>query len=680
MGGPQTVTGGADPALSDRAGSLGPLVEPTRAMAAAAGRADLTRRLDDTARRLAEPGIRALVVGEFKQGKSLLVNAMVNAPICAVDDDIATSVPTMVRQGDPPRATLVYAPADLAVDAESGRGAGRDRSGAPAGQDTRGEPTGGIELIRESVDIHRVAESVATASRPARGRRLAFAEVDLPRSLLDGGLVIVDTPGVGGIGSGHHAATMAILPTADAVLLVTDASQELTGPEADFLRQAESLCPNVACVLTKTDLYPHWRDILALDRHHLATVSTGAIPVFPISSTLRLHAARHRDSALNEESGFPALSRYLRRDVVGKAGQLVRRSVANDVQYALDNLSVSVQSELTALRDPDHQRSILAGLEAAKARADALGKRSARWQQALNDGVADLQSDIEYDFRDRSRLIVREAEEVLDQADPSKVWDQFAEWFQQRIAAAVDDNFVWAHERSRWLAAQIGEFFAEEGGHALPDVAVADTLGVLDPVPEFRQLDEDKLNIGGKLLIGMRGSYGGVLMFGLLTGVMGFALINPISVGAGVILGTKAYRDEKASRLKRRQAETKTAVRRHMDDVVLHVGKESKDRLRQVQRMLRDHFTEIADEMRRTLADATSAAQSAARADAAQRDDRLRQLVTEQKQLDDLLRHARAVLGEPAAAAPGLVRPGAANPAPGTSTLAGTTASTTVRR
>ena len=79
----------------------------------------------------------------------------------------------------------------------------------------------------------------------------------------------------------------------------------------------------------------------------------------------------------------------------------------------------------------------------------------------------------------------------------------------------------------------------------------------------------------------MRGSYGGVLMFGLLTGMMGFALVNPISLGAGVILGTKAYHDEKNAPAEASGArDTKLAVRRHMDDVILHVIKESKDRLR----------------------------------------------------------------------------------------------------
>jgi hypothetical protein len=41
-----------------------------------------------------------LVVGEFKQGKSLLVNGLVGAPVCPTFDDVATAVPTVVRHAD----------------------------------------------------------------------------------------------------------------------------------------------------------------------------------------------------------------------------------------------------------------------------------------------------------------------------------------------------------------------------------------------------------------------------------------------------------------------------------------------------------------------------------------------------------------------------------------------------
>ena len=60
-------------------------------------RPDLGERLAQTRGRLADPDVRVLIVGEFKQGKSQLLNALVNAPVCPVDDDIATAVPTVVK-------------------------------------------------------------------------------------------------------------------------------------------------------------------------------------------------------------------------------------------------------------------------------------------------------------------------------------------------------------------------------------------------------------------------------------------------------------------------------------------------------------------------------------------------------------------------------------------------------
>jgi len=72
------------------------LVDLGIALADSSSRADLRRRLEQTKERLLDPSIRVIIVGEFKQGKSQLVNGLVNAPVCPVDDDIATAVPTSV--------------------------------------------------------------------------------------------------------------------------------------------------------------------------------------------------------------------------------------------------------------------------------------------------------------------------------------------------------------------------------------------------------------------------------------------------------------------------------------------------------------------------------------------------------------------------------------------------------
>ena len=75
----------------------------------------------------------------------------------------------------------------------------------------------------------------------------------------------------------------------------------------DFLRAAVRMCPNVACVLTKTDLYPQWRRIAELDRGHLAAADVAA-DLIPVSSAVRQVALQTKSKSLNEESGFPPSS------------------------------------------------------------------------------------------------------------------------------------------------------------------------------------------------------------------------------------------------------------------------------------------------------------------------------------------------------------------------------------
>ncbi|MGM0928208.1 MAG: dynamin family protein [Actinomycetota bacterium] len=601
------------------------LVEQGLELARKGERADLQRRLEQTRKRLKDPTTRVIVVGEFKQGKSQLINALVHAPVCPIDDDVATSVPTVVKQGDPASAVILV-PKD---GSESADGEG--------------------ELERRPIALEELAQHVSERGNPGNERRLAAAEVLLPRKVLDGGLALVDSPGVGGLDSAHSLTTLTALPTADAMLLVSDASQEFTEPELRFLRQAQRICPNVAGVLSKTDLYPQWRKVAELDRGHLQRIGAD-MPLIPISSELRLQAAALRDSELNAESGFPELVAYLRNNILAQSERLQRRSVAQDLVSATDHLRLSLTSELSALENPDGTPEMLAELEAAKERADELRRRSSRWQVTLNDGMSDLISDMEHDLRDRLRSILRDAEQSIDAGDPGSQWDQFVHWLEQRVASAVSDTFVWTNERSLWLAENVAEHFNRDEV-TLPLLQVDSTENVLDPVEGIPGLDPGRMGPVQKILIGMRGSYGGVLMFGLLTGIMGMALINPISVGAGLLLGGKAYREDKEARLKRRQQEAKALVRKQVDEVVFQVGKQLKDRLRMVQRATRDHFTALAEEHHRSLADSVLAAQKAASHFNQERDLRIREIKASLALVESLRKQALALDAAPRLAA-----------------------------
>ena len=65
-----------------------------RRLAAAHDRPDLAERLDRATTQLRGKEVTVAVVGEFKQGKSTLVNALLRTDVCPVDPDVGTAVPT----------------------------------------------------------------------------------------------------------------------------------------------------------------------------------------------------------------------------------------------------------------------------------------------------------------------------------------------------------------------------------------------------------------------------------------------------------------------------------------------------------------------------------------------------------------------------------------------------------
>jgi hypothetical protein len=580
-------------------------------------RPDLAARARQALQRLHNPRVRVLVVGEFKQGKSMLVNALLNAPICPIDDDISTSVPTVVRYSDNPSVTLV-------------------RAARISGEDDEREE-------RTQVPVEKLADYVSEAGNPGNHAGLKYAEVGVPRHILADGLELVDTPGVGGLGSVHGSATMAMLPSADAILLVSDAAAEYSRPELDFLRQAGRICPNVACVVTKIDLYPQWQRITELDQGHLASVEIDA-ELLPISSVLRLHAVQAEDRQLNLESGFPALVSFLRDRVVGQSGRLANRSAANDVVTIAGQLAAGMRAELSATEDPGEASRLMAELERAKQRAADLRTTSSRWHQVLNDGIADLNADVDYDLRDRMRSIVREGEKIVDGVDPGKVWDQFALQVEDQAAAAAAANFLWASERARWLAGQVAELFAEDGARSLPDLPDSAGPDLPDLIGEMEDPGGEKFGAGQRAFVGLRGGYMGTLMAGMYSTFMGLTLLNPFSAAAGLLMGGKMMRDESKRLLERRRMEAKNTVRRYVDDVSFQVGKQSRDMLRQVQRELRDHFMARSDELVRSAQESLIAAERASQTGEAGRQQRIADLRAELERIGALEKQGQALV------------------------------------
>ncbi|HEY8471015.1 MAG TPA: dynamin family protein [Natronosporangium sp.] len=569
------------------------------------GRSDLAARLTKAQRSLADPVIHVVVVGEFKQGKSSLVNALVGANVCPVDDDVATAVPTYVRHGKEPTAAVLY-------DEDPPR--------------------------REQISIEDVRGCVVEPGRAGA----AGVEVRIPRKLLANGLVIVDTPGVGGLGSAHAAASLAAAAMAEALIFVTDAAQELTRSELDFLQQAREMCPTVVCALTKTDFYPYWRKIRDLNTEHLAREQLPA-PVIPVTSTLRTRAVATNDSALNAESGFAELVKFLADRVGGRAADRLAGDAAAEVAAVCSQLEAQFEAERAALTDSAAAQDVVAKLTRVKERVDELRAAAARWSTTLNDGIADLNSDVDHDLKGRIRRVIQEADEAIEEADPADTWSEMQPWLESRIAHELLANYTLLRDRATALSEEVGEHFRQASGEVLNRIAIPNPTPLLSDAKVDHKLELEKMKIGKQAMVALKSAYGGALMFVMLGAMTGVTL-GPLGLGIGLVMGRKGLREEKKRQRTARQNQAKNAVRRYCDEVSFVMGKHSRDTLRKIQRQLRDHYTTLAEELNRSNNEALASAQAAVKRTQAERDKRTKDIDAELTRLRKLRQQAMAVV------------------------------------
>jgi GTPase SAR1 family protein len=597
------------------------------------GRPDLADRLGLQLSRVRRPDVQVVAIGEFKQGKSSLVNAIVNVNICPVDDDIATAVHTIVRYGEERRA---FALVKSASDPES------DGQRIPIALD---------QIRAYATELGGVASSIVVKG----------VEIEVPRKLLADGLILIDTPGVGGLGGAHAAAGLGALSVADAALFISDSSQEYTRAEMDFLIQATELCPSVVCVMTKTDLYPRWREVLEINQGHLSRLGIN-LRILAVSSTLRMEAIRREDKELNQQSGFPALIHYLTTEIIASNASRSRLNAQRDLVAVCDQLGAQFEAEKAALTDPAASAGLVAGLEQAKARSEALRSQVAKWNTTLNDGIGDLTSDVDFDLRARMRALLAEADSSIENFDPADAWDEFEPWLVNAVSQAVVANYRFLTERSAALSGEVGRHFDQAGNELFAELEIQNAANVLSRVSIAPHIEADTLGVGARGLTALRGSYSGFLMVSLLGGLVGLGtVVLPIGLGAGLILGRKTLKDEKERALTRRRGEAKNAVRRYSDEVSFQVGKDSRDTLRRVQRQLRDHYSVRAEELSRSTSEALRSANDAAKVAEADRSKRVKDVQAELDRIKGLRQQAeKLVAAGSAAAAPvgsSVVRP-----------------------
>jgi hypothetical protein len=486
---------------------------------------------------------------------------------------------------------------------------------------------------------------VVLVGEPGQGATSLAQVLEQVRANRLPGATFTDGPGQ----PGANQARTPALGSADVALFVADAGHEYGPPELAALAQLRAQGLAVVGVLTKIDMFPGWADVQRANRSRLQAANLDAppIPLFPVSSALSESGSRRADEPVAPASGVPQLVDFLRDRVGTRVEPALRDSVLAEIRVVTEELGRSWTGELNTMQGAggsaqDRQQRAVAEL-------DRRQQLSVNWQLALGDGTTELMAQVDFDLRDRLRTVMVSAEAEILRANLVKQWPQFDAWVRGQVAESVQANFQLARERSRKLAAQVAAQLvgAPDGSHAgvtLPDVRVNNPDEAMRQINPMPPLESGRGGVAARAVNSLRGSYGGVLMVGVLTSLAGMVLINIWSVAAGVLLGLFTFWEDAKNGKERIKAEARMAVSKLMDEANFRVGDDLRTQLRAVHRTLRDHFTVLNDQRLRAAADAARTAADSAQHNGVQRNARLSELqnnLAELRQLQGRLTNHR---------------------------------------
>ena len=290
-----------------------------------------------------EQSTSVLFCGEFKRGKSSLVNAIIGDNLCPTDIGIATSVITTIKYGAVKKAIRYYG--NILENPDSLKSEEIEWS------DIEKYTTGDVLDIDNTI----------------------LVELSYPSPFLKNGIIIIDTPGIGGLDPRHAVLTHTAIPKADVIVFVTDAGEPLTKSELDFYEnkvlstgKPNIVLVNKADILTDETLNVH----VATTKSQLAKF--GVSNTFPVSAKYwnRYIVKQDEKSLLrsNKESVLTGITLEIEASKKQQCKQFrdmlvaTLQTVSSNISLEVEQLKKDSTDKQKAVEELQNQLSVLSRL------------------------------------------------------------------------------------------------------------------------------------------------------------------------------------------------------------------------------------------------------------------------------------------------------------------------------
>lgn len=396
--------------------------------------------------------IQVVVMGEFKRGKSTLINALAGRPVLPMGVVPLTSVVTVVHRSERETAVVEY-----------------------------------LDGRRQDVPHERVQDFVTEELNPKNERKVDRVSVGLNSPLLREGVLLVDTPGVGSVYRHNTEVTQRYLPQADAVVLVLSSDPPISQSEVEFLHSVRRWARKLFVVLNKADYLDAadlQRAVSFTEKVVREALGDARARVHPISAKTALEARTSAKPDLHA-GGIEPLTSSLERLGIEEKEEVLFTSSRRRCADLIRALGLGLELEIKALTEASGESdariaALSRSLETIKRRQYEADKL---FSAEVKDHVAGMEESL-YDYagKEQKRIFI-----VLEKLYPLLIplpSSDFRDKLNRAFLGAVEESYSGYLEREEasWAAAfqSMAERYLEStlalANQALKDAA--ETFGV----------------------------------------------------------------------------------------------------------------------------------------------------------------------------------------------------------
>jgi small GTP-binding protein len=377
---------------------------------------EILAKLKEVQARIEEGCLRVAVLGQFKRGKSTLLNALLGTLLLPTGITPVTAIPTFVKSGNKAHVRIEF-------------------------NDAR-EP---LESFIESEFSGILARFVSEAENPGNRDGVRHVEIAVNSVALSNDIILVDTPGVGSTFRHNTRTAEAVLNDCDVGIFVVSADPPITEVELDYLDKVKRIIPKIFFVLNKVDLLDDAERSIA--KAFLAKV-LGEKPdlarphrIFNVSAKQALAAKQIGDFSALAASGVVELERTLADDLANEKRAIVLATSRSRSTLLVGELLYHCELEHKSLLLPEQE----------------LRRKLFEFERSVARLESDRRDLSDYISVDRNRLLAS-LDEMTD-----KLWNEARAKFMNMATMDSEQPFN-EHEARDRIGKALEQYFEAASG------------------------------------------------------------------------------------------------------------------------------------------------------------------------------------------------------------------------